>query len=166
MTDEQRTKFERDGFIVVPGVLSEDEVAHYEAAVDRVYEERAAAGKLAADRSLHKLNAVDSCNDLAPLLDHPKVFGLVWSMLGWNVHVYHSHLDVHPPLTEKKPFRFEWHQDGGRQNREIESDPRPRPCPRTCPVSPRCSGSWSASRTATATTRGVTTRARSRCTGC
>ena len=25
-----------------------------------------------------------------------------------------------------KPFRFEWHQDGGRQNREIETDPRPR----------------------------------------
>jgi ectoine hydroxylase len=126
MTDEQRANFERDGFIVVPGVLSADEVAHYAAAVDRVYEEHAAAGKLAADRSLHKLNAVDSCPDLAPLLDHPKVFGLVWSMLGWNVHVYHSHLDVHPPLAEKKPFRFEWHQDGGRQNREIESDPRPR----------------------------------------
>jgi ectoine hydroxylase len=24
------------------------------------------------------------------------------------------------------PFRFEWHQDGGRQNREIETTPRPR----------------------------------------
>ncbi|WP_245673780.1 phytanoyl-CoA dioxygenase family protein [Actinoplanes rectilineatus] len=126
MTDEQRADFERDGFLVVPGVLSPDEVAHYEAAVDRVYAEWQATGGLAADRSLHQLNAVESCPDLAPLLDHPKVFGLVWSMLGWNVHVYHSHLDVHPPLTEKKPFRFEWHQDGGRQNREIETDPRPR----------------------------------------
>ena len=24
------------------------------------------------------------------------------------------------------PFRFDWHQDGGRQNREIETIPRPR----------------------------------------
>jgi ectoine hydroxylase len=24
------------------------------------------------------------------------------------------------------PFRFEWHQDGGRQNREIETTPRSR----------------------------------------
>ena len=24
------------------------------------------------------------------------------------------------------PFRFDWHQDGGRQNREIETSPRPR----------------------------------------
>jgi ectoine hydroxylase len=126
MTDEQREAFERDGFIVVPGVLDADEVAHYAAAVDRVYEEHQTAGKLAADGSLHKLSAVESCHELAPLLNHPKAFGLVWSMLGWNVHVYHSHLDVHPPLTERKPFRFEWHQDGGRQNREIESDPRPR----------------------------------------
>jgi ectoine hydroxylase-related dioxygenase (phytanoyl-CoA dioxygenase family) len=47
-------------------------------------------------------------------------------MLGWNVHIYHSHLDVHPPIREPKPFRFEWHQDGGRQNREIETTPRPR----------------------------------------
>lgn len=62
----------------------------------------------------------------AGLLDHPATFGYVWSVLGWNIHVYHSHLDVHPPLTARRPFRFEWHQDGGRQNREIETNPRPR----------------------------------------
>lgn len=30
------------------------------------------------------------------------------------------------PLAAPCRFRFEWHQDGGRQNREIETDPRPR----------------------------------------
>ncbi len=30
------------------------------------------------------------------------------------------------PLAAPRPFRFEWHQDGGRQNREVETDPRPR----------------------------------------
>jgi ectoine hydroxylase len=50
----------------------------------------------------------------------------VWSVLGWNIHIYHSHLDVHPPLRPHLPFRFDWHQDGGRQNREIETTPRPR----------------------------------------
>jgi ectoine hydroxylase len=47
-------------------------------------------------------------------------------MLGWNVHIYHSHLDVHPNIPVKPPFRFEWHQDGGRQNRELEGNPRER----------------------------------------
>ena len=50
----------------------------------------------------------------------------MWSTLGWNVHIYHSHLDVHPPVRVPVPFRFDWHQDGGRQNREIETAPRPR----------------------------------------
>lgn len=36
------------------------------------------------------------------------------------------HLDVHPPIQAPMPFRFNWHQDGGRQNREIETTPRPR----------------------------------------
>jgi len=98
MTDEQRANFERDGFIVVHGVLSEDEVAHYAAAVDRVYEEHAAAGKLAADRSLHKLNAVGSCHDLAPLLDHPRVLGVGEIGLNKNtrneITVFEEQVDV------------------------------------------------------------------------
>lgn len=126
MTPEEREQFERDGFIIVPNVLTPDEVAFYAGALDRVYAEHEAQGKLAKDRSLHKLSAVASCPELAGLIDHPKAFNYVWSMLGWNAHIYHSHLDVHPPLTEPKPFRFEWHQDGGRQNREIETDPRAR----------------------------------------
>jgi ectoine hydroxylase-related dioxygenase (phytanoyl-CoA dioxygenase family) len=126
MTAEEREQFERDGFVIIRNVLTPDEVAHYAAAVDRVYAEHEAAGKLGPDRSLHKLSAVASCPELAGLVDHPNAFPLVWSMLGWNVHVYHSHLDVHPPIREPKPFRFEWHQDGGRQNRELETNPRPR----------------------------------------
>jgi ectoine hydroxylase len=126
MTAEEREQFERDGFVIVRNVLTPEEVAYYAAALDRVYAEHEAMDKLGPDRSLHKLSAVASCPELAGLIDHAQAFPLVWGMLGWNVHIYHSHLDVHPPILEPKPFRFEWHQDGGRQNREIETDPRPR----------------------------------------
>lgn len=126
MTAEEREQFERDGFVIIRNVLTPEEVAHYAAALDRVYAEHEAIDKLGPDRSLHKLSAVASCPELAGLIDHPNAFPLVWGMLGWNVHIYHSHLDVHPPIQEPKPFRFEWHQDGGRQNREIETNPRPR----------------------------------------
>jgi len=126
MTDEQRKQFDEDGFLILRGVLTPDEVAHYAGALDRVYAEAEAAGRLGADGSLHDLSAVTSCPDLAGLIDHPGGFPLVWSILGWNAHIYHSHLDVHPPIKIEKPFRWEWHQDGGRQNREIETDPRPR----------------------------------------
>jgi len=75
---------------------------------------------------MHLLGAAANCQEVVGLVDHPATFPCVWSVLGWNIHVYHSHLDVHPPLRTPLPFRFEWHQDGGRQNREIETTPRPR----------------------------------------
>jgi len=126
MTERQRATFERNGFLVVPGVLSADEVAHYAAVVDRIYARRRADGRVAPDGSLHELGVATNHPELVDLVDHPRAFPLVWSVLGWNTHVYHSHLDVHPPLGGPRPFRFEWHQDGGRQNRELETDPRPR----------------------------------------
>jgi ectoine hydroxylase len=126
MTPEQREAFERDGFIILKGVLNSEEVAHYSAAIDRAYEREKAAGNLGIDDSLHKLSAVTNCHELAGLINHPKTFPFVWEMIGWNIHIYHSHFDVHPPIRVPKPARFEWHQDGGRQNRELETDPRPR----------------------------------------
>ena len=62
--------------------------------------EEKAAGNLSPEGAMHTLSAVHRSHEVAPLLDHPTTFPLVWSILGWNVHVYHSHLDVHPPLTE------------------------------------------------------------------
>jgi ectoine hydroxylase len=126
MSPELRADFERDGYVVLRGALDEAEVAHYRDALDRYYASEQAAGRVAAGASMHQLSAVASCPEMVGLIDHPRTFPLVWSMLGWNVHVYHSHLDVHPRIPEPKPFRFEWHQDGGRQNRELETDPRPR----------------------------------------
>lgn len=126
MSKEQREQFDQDGYLVVRGALSEGEVAFYSQALDRVYATERDAGRLAADGSMHMLSAVANCPDAVGLIDHPNTFPLVWSILGWNVHIYHSHLDVHPQITIEKPYRFEWHQDGGRQNREIETDPRPR----------------------------------------
>jgi ectoine hydroxylase len=126
LTPAQRAAFERDGYLVLPGVLDADDVAYFTAIVDGLYQRRAEAGVLGAGGALHQLSAVHTCPALAPLLDHPRVLGPIWSILGWNVHVYHSHIDVHPPVSGSVPFRFLWHQDGGRQNRELETDPRPR----------------------------------------
>src|ERR1700677_2785692 len=122
----QRAEFDKNGYIIIPGALTQDEVGFYRGALDRVYAAAEADGKIQPGGSLHQLSAVANCPEALGLLDHPVTFPYIWSILGWNVHAYHSHLDVHPPLSAKRPFRFEWHQDGGRQNREIETDPRPR----------------------------------------
>ncbi|WP_117211777.1 phytanoyl-CoA dioxygenase family protein [Allorhizocola rhizosphaerae] len=126
LTNDQRAAFEHDGFVVLPGVLSADDVAHYTSLVDALYDRELLAGRLPRGGALHRLSAVHTCPELAPLIDHPRLLGPVWSILGWNIHIYHSHVDVHPTVRGPKPPRFEWHQDGGRQNRELETDPRPR----------------------------------------
>jgi ectoine hydroxylase len=126
LSAEQRAAFDRDGYLMIRGALGPDEVAAARDALDRVYAARAQAGALGPGGSMHLLSAVANCPDLAGLTDHRATFGYVWPVLGWNIHIYHSHLDVHPPLQARLPFRFEWHQDGGRQNREIETTPRPR----------------------------------------
>ncbi len=122
----EREQFEEDGYLIIRGALTPEEVDFYRDALDRVYLSAEADGLVSPGGSMHTLGAVANCPEAAGLLDHPATFPYVWSLLGWNIWVYHSHLDVHPPLPERRPFRFEWHQDGGRQNREIESDPRPR----------------------------------------
>jgi ectoine hydroxylase len=123
---EQLAEFERDGYAVIRGALTPGEVARYRDALDRVHLRAEASGQIEPGGALHQLGAVAHCPEAAGLIDHPVTFPYVWSILGWNIHVYHSHLDVHPPLRAPRPFRFEWHQDGGRQNREIETDPRAR----------------------------------------
>ncbi|MEV4316046.1 phytanoyl-CoA dioxygenase family protein [Actinocrispum sp. NPDC049592] len=123
MTSAEREQFEQDGYLIIRNALNATEVDYYKAVVDRVY---AASPEAASGASLHLLSAVTSCPPLAGLIDHPSVFGRVWSALGWNVHTYHSHIDVHPRIEGREPFWWQWHQDGGRQNREIETDPRPR----------------------------------------
>jgi Phytanoyl-CoA dioxygenase (PhyH) len=126
MTPDERAAFERDGYLLLPGVLDARRVAFHVSVLDDLYERHRRNGLLGEGGALHRLSAVATCPELAPLVDHPRVLGLVWSVLGWNVHVYHSHIDVHPPVGAEPPYRFGWHQDGGRQNRELETDPRPR----------------------------------------
>ena len=75
---------------------------------------------------MHLLGEIGRDDAFLELLDHPAVFPVIWSELGWNIHLYHCHLDVTPPREQPRPPAWGWHQDGGRQNLELDSDPRPR----------------------------------------
>jgi ectoine hydroxylase len=114
-----REDFERDGFVIVPGALRTKQLRRLEAAVDRVWEtEAGSAGPF------HRLAFAGLDEAFLELVDHPCCLPLVSDILGSNIYVYHCHLDIHPPEPGAEP-RWRWHQDGGRQNVELES-PRPR----------------------------------------
>ena len=113
--------------LLVPDALEPDLLRRLLDAHDRIYRDEDAAGRLASDRSLHLLGFVGRDEVFLELLDLPTTFRIVCGILGWNIFMYHSHLDVHPPLPEPQPKKWRWHQDGGRQNVDLGgSATRPR----------------------------------------
>ena len=113
--------------MAIPGALGPPAVARLAAALDRIYGEEVDGGHVRAGEAMHMLGGIGRDDLFLDLLDHPAVFGEIWRELGWNVHLYHCHLDVTPPRKEPRcPPAWGWHQDGGRQNLELDGDPRPR----------------------------------------
>ena len=114
LTEAERTKFERDGFIVIENALPAPMVEGLIDAVDSVKAGVDFIGK--DDRFLE-------------LIDWYRTFPKVWGILGWNIHLYHTHITVTPPVPlEDRPSkkRLHWHQDSGRVSLDIEMIPAPR----------------------------------------
>ncbi len=114
LTKEERDQFERDGFIVVDNALPAPMVEGLIDAVDSVEAGVDFIGK--DDRFLE-------------LIDWHVTLPKVWGILGWNIHLYHTHITVTPPVPlEDRPSkkRLHWHQDSGRVSLDIETVPAPR----------------------------------------
>jgi ectoine hydroxylase len=124
---ENALRLRGEGFLPLPGALGPPAVARLVAALDRIYDEEVARGRTRAGEPMHLLGEIGRDDVFLELLDHPAVFPVIWGELGWNIHLYHCHLDVTPPHTvpRRRPT-WGWHQDGGRQNLELDCDPRPR----------------------------------------
>src|SRR5699024_550831 len=118
-----REQYQRDGYEVITGALDEESGAKYEDAVDKVYAEEEDADQLRADRSIHVMGYFDRDPVFLDLLTWPTTFPYIWGNMGWNIYTHHNHIDVNPPKDEP-PF-WNWHQDGYRQNSDIDMDPRP-----------------------------------------
>ena len=125
ISDAERFAFDRSGFLLIPGALSADVWMRAAAAANRVYTEELLADRLRPDRSLHLLGMVDRDPVFLDLLDHAATFRYVWNLLGWNIYSHHNHLDVHPGSQSPERVSWNWHQDGYRQNSDIDADPRP-----------------------------------------
>ena len=118
--------FERDGMVLLESVVDGELLARLRAAHRRIHRAEQRAGHAAADGSVHLCGILGRDPAHLDMVDHPAVLEVVTGILGWNLHVYHSHLDAHPRIPAPAPARWGWHQDGGRQNVELETSPRPR----------------------------------------
>jgi hypothetical protein len=108
----------------VENALDADTIERLIPAVDRIdARERSAENRR---KLLSFPNIVHEDPAFVDLIDQPTTFPKVWGILGWNIYLYHSHLDVTPPAEDDLKWRVSWHQDSMRVNDEIETHPRPR----------------------------------------
>jgi ectoine hydroxylase-related dioxygenase (phytanoyl-CoA dioxygenase family) len=124
-TTTERERLERDGYVLLPGVLEPERVASLVEAVDEVWRRHRDRPPEPGVPPLHLLAFLGEDPRFVELVDLDPVLELVVEVLGPNIFVYHCHLDVHPPEPEP-PRTWMWHQDGGIVNRDLETDPRPR----------------------------------------
>ena len=99
LTEEERLQFERDGYLIIENALDPDHVARLCAVVDRVDAEM--RPKQGVDK-LGRLSVRDFIGldwEFVELVDWPRTIAKVWDILSWNLQIYHSHLNVTPPVS-------------------------------------------------------------------
>jgi ectoine hydroxylase len=116
-------RFERDGFLVLPNALTQRDVVELTAATDSLWASHLAEG--GSPSYLHLFGFIGKEEAFLKLLDPSIPLAYVVRFLGWNIHLYHSHLDVNPPATAHIPFKYSWHRDGGRMNEDLDGQEPP-----------------------------------------
>ena len=119
------THLETEGYVLLRNVLPPEAVADFSLAVDDVWRRHRDTAPRRGVTPLHLLAFLNEDRRFLDLLDQPRVLTTIVDVLGPNIFMYHCHLDVHPP-EDAPSHRWLWHQDGGIQNRDVETDPRPR----------------------------------------
>lgn len=125
LTPKEHEFFESAGYLIVEDALDATMTRRLAEAVDRIdARERTAEAR---GKLLSVPDIIHEDPAFVDLLDWPATFPKVWGVLGWNIYLYHSHLDVTPPADPAAlAWRVAWHQDSMRVNDEIETHPRPR----------------------------------------
>ena len=127
LTEEERIKFEEDGYLILPEVLSEEETDKLEEVTDRLDAEAREKAEKGPGDTLNTFDFLGYDEAYLNLIDYPKTFPKVFGILGWNIQIYHTHLITTPPADpNNSKQRYGWHQDSGRLNRELEGEPRAR----------------------------------------
>lgn len=128
LTDEERSTFEKNGYLVIEDVLPQQYVNNlYTTSSNIVAEYRRTKG-IDNDVMANPFDYIGRDELFLDLLDWPTTFPKVWGILGWHIQLYHTHMMTVPPEPrfENGLKRLGWHQDSGRLNQDLETNPRPR----------------------------------------
>ncbi len=105
-----KRRFQAQGYLLLPGILSEEKVRRLNEAVDAVLAEEEES------LSYNIYNSVQRHPEFLSLIDEPTMLPLIVNLLGYNIQLHISHLTVRKPnpnleKTATNSF-IDWHQDG------------------------------------------------------
>ena len=127
LTDDERNTFERDGALPLPGLLDAAEVATLRAAADRLDAAYRAEPGVTPHHLLNLHDLIGRDPAFLELIDQPVALAKAWSVLGWNLQLFHTQLVVTPPAPAgAHGGAYAWHRDNNRMNRELGVDDQPR----------------------------------------
>jgi len=117
---EQKAFYDEQGYILHPDLLSQDEVATLRAALAETLEE--ANGLTETNEKFSVTRGMDGSYSVRRIFNpikhhkafydamcHPRILDAVEALIGPNIQLHHSKLNLKPPSNREA--RFEWHQD-------------------------------------------------------
>lgn len=128
LTEEQKYQWKKDGYLVLKGVLSGEEIKQLTAVVDEMDEEHrkqlsseGAQNEVDAKSytGLNKLNIIEDSDIFIRLMDHPVTFPIILQLLGPFIQLSMSQAMIRPPNPESKGLAHALHPDGGQAMQRI-----------------------------------------------
>ena len=123
LTGAQRETFEREGFLVIPSLFSEEEVRKLRDELPRIFaldREEVPKTESGEPRLAHRLDRYSE--PFARLLRHPRMVGPAMQLLGGPVYSHQFKVVTKAPFGE---LDLPWHQDYGTWH-AIDGMPEPR----------------------------------------
>ncbi len=114
-TEAQRLSFECDGFLLVEDALEGEQLSRIRAAAQRaeaLWSANSSRPGLRKENLLQVQAVMEYEDELAALLWHPKIFPMVWNLLGDDVAMIEHDLSITPPNTRTHAL---WHHGVGQR---------------------------------------------------
>ena len=116
LTKDQRKQWKTDGYLVLKGVLSPEEVQALLATVDEMDTEFRKGENVTADSLFDKRNVMEDNDIFVDLMDHPVTLPIVRELIGDYIQLSMSEVIIRPPNPKDQGYL---HTDGGQAMRTI-----------------------------------------------
>ncbi len=116
LRDEQKHQWKEDGYLVLEGVLSSEEIKNLTATIDQMYAEHLQQPDVKPDAGLNQRNAMEDNDIFVEMMDHLVTFPVVLELMGPYIQLSTSQVVVRPPDSEGKGAL---HTDGGQAMQQI-----------------------------------------------